>query len=203
MTRRDMTLNPSISPRRATSPRHAARRSRTDEKIADAVLGISHAEGIRAVTIEAVAEYAGVAKTTIYRRYKNYLEMLTGVLDQLPLTSPEEPELTQQGLIDLLRGIQEAFHERMGLAMIGSLLTGDEEFVREWRDRVIAPHTDALQQYFMRGVEAGVLAADLDQDLMHELILGGLIMEDTLHGDVPGDWPERMVTTLWPVLRAD
>ncbi len=197
-----MTLNAPLSPRRAASPRHAARRSRTDEKIADAVLKISRAEGIRAVTIEAVAEYAGVAKTTIYRRYKNYLEMLSGVLNQLPLAPPEEPEITQQGLVDLLRCIQEAFHQRMGLAMIGSLLTGDEEYVREWREKVIAPYTDALQRYFARGVHEGTLAAGLDQDLMRELILGGLIMEGVLQGDVRADWPQRMVSALWPVLQA-
>ena len=196
-----MTVNPPRLPL-PTTPRHAARRSRTDEKIADAVLRISRSEGIRAVTIEAVAERAGVAKTTIYRRYNNYLEMLSGVLGQLTLASPEETDITEQGLIDLLGGIRETFHERMGLAMIGSLLTGDEEFVREWRDKVVSPHTDALQQFFVRGVDAGVLAPGLDQDLIHELILGGLIMEDMLHGDVADDWPQRMVASLWPVLRA-
>ena len=186
-----------------TSPRHAARRSRTDEKIAAAVFDISRSLGIGAVTIEAVAERAGVAKTTIYRRYKNSLEMLSGVLHQLPDTSPEEPELTQQGLIDLLEGIRQTFQERMGLAMISSLLTGEGEFVGRWREKVVAPHTDALERYFLRGVESGVLRPDLDQPLMHELFLGGLFMEEILHGEVPRDWPHRIVSALWPLLRAD
>jgi len=187
----------------ATSLRHAARRSRTDEKIATAVFDISRSLGIGAVTIEAVAERAGVAKTTIYRRYKNSLVMLAGVLHQLPDTSPGEPELTQQGLIDLLEGIRRTFQERMGLAMISSLLTGEEEFVVGWREKVVAPHADALERYFLRGVEAGVLKSDLDQPLMHELFLGGLFMEDILQGEVPPDWPQRIVSALWPVLRAD
>ena len=192
-----MTLNP------PTSPRQAARRSRTDEKIADAVLTISRRQGIGAVTIDAVAEQSGVAKTTIYRRYKNHFEMLSGVLRQLPLTPPEEPELTRQGLVDLLAGIREAFQEGMGLAMISSLLTSGEQVHGEWRERIIAPHTDTLQRYFVRGVEAGLLAPDFDQDLMHELILGGLFMENVLFGEVPEDWPRRIVTALWPVLRSD
>ncbi len=186
-----------------TSARHAARRSLTDEKIASAVLDISRGQGLGAVSIEAVADRSGVAKTSIYRRYKNSLEMLSGVLEALPPTVPEEPELSQPGLVNLLIAMQEAFQERMGLAMIGSLLTSDEQFIREWREKVIVPHTDALQRYFARGVQAGILAPALDQDLMHELIVGGLIMEDIIHGEASGDWAQRIVSTLWPVLRGE
>ena len=192
-----MTENP------PTSTRHAARRSRTDEKIATAVLDISRCQGLGAVTIEAVADLSGVAKTSIYRRYKNCFEMLSGVLQQLPPPDPEEPELSQQGLVNLLIAMKETFQERMGLTMIGSLLTSDEQFIREWRDKVIAPHTDALQRFFVRGVQAGILTPGFDQDLMHELILGGLIMEDIVRGEVSDDWAERTVTTLWPVLRSE
>lgn len=184
------------------SSRHAARRSATDEKITDAVLDIMRREGMRAVTIEAVSERSGVAKTSIYRRYVDRTEMMRGVLDRLTPTPPENPELSAEGLVKLLGCIQRAFEKRIGLRVVGAFISSDDEMIREWRDEVINPHTDALRQFFARGVEAGVLAPDLDQGLMYELTMGGLLMRDALLGDVPENWPDRVVAALWPVLRA-
>ena len=45
-------------------------REQTDRKIMRATLEIMISKGVAAVTIEEVARRSGVAKTTIYRRYK-------------------------------------------------------------------------------------------------------------------------------------
>lgn len=184
-----------------TSPRHAARRSATDEKIVTAVLDLMCSDGLRGVTIEAVSERAGVAKTTIYRRYADRNEMMRGVLTRLAPQAPDEPELSKQGLVDLLTQTREAFSGPVGLRVIGVILVGNDEMIKRWRDTLVDPYSQALRRYLTRGVEAGVLAADLDQSLVYEMIMGGLVMSETLSGHVDENWPQRVVDTLWPVMR--
>ena len=45
-----------------------AQRQDVDDGIADATLALLRTKGPRSVTVEAVAERSGIAKTTIYRR---------------------------------------------------------------------------------------------------------------------------------------
>jgi len=52
----------------------------TDKKITAAALALLREGGPQRVTIEAVSAASGVAKTSIYRRYANSLEMLEGAL---------------------------------------------------------------------------------------------------------------------------
>ena len=56
---------------RKAQSRREQLREQTDHKIMKATLAIVISDGVGAVTIEEVARRSGVAKTTIYRRYKN------------------------------------------------------------------------------------------------------------------------------------
>ena len=51
-------------------------REETDRKITQTMLEIAASRGVGAITIEEVARRSGVAKTTIYRRYRNSEDML-------------------------------------------------------------------------------------------------------------------------------
>ena len=64
----------------------------TDKKITAAALALLREGGPHRVTIEAVSAASGVAKTSIYRRYANSLEMLEGALEDAVATySPQRP----------------------------------------------------------------------------------------------------------------
>ena len=51
-----------------------------DQRITAAALELLRTKGPKAVTVEAVAARADVAKTTIYRRYRDRQQMLTAAL---------------------------------------------------------------------------------------------------------------------------
>ena len=53
------------------------RQADLDQRLESAVLALLHDGGPSIVTVEAVANKAGVAKTSIYRRYANRGELLT------------------------------------------------------------------------------------------------------------------------------
>ena len=72
----------------APEARGAARRARTDERLASTVAGQVREHGYARLTIEKVAAASGVAKTTIYRRWASKAEMVFDLVvhraDQAP-----------------------------------------------------------------------------------------------------------------------
>lgn len=185
----------------ASSPRHAIRRRKTDEKIVNAVLTLMRRSGPTEVTIDAVAAESGVAKTTIYRRYTDRFELISGVAKQLSTRSIDAQDYTRAGLTGLIHDLKEFFEERLGLTAIGTLLVHDDAFCREWRESVVTPHLDTLRQYFVRGVEAGTFADDVDYELIVETVIGGMVACAAIRGAVPDDWVGRVVEMAWRLIR--
>ena len=73
-------------------------REQTDRKIMRATLEIMISKGVAAVTIEEVARRSGVAKTTIYRRYKNADDLLQRIqLEVAGLPDFSDVELSKNG----------------------------------------------------------------------------------------------------------
>jgi AcrR family transcriptional regulator len=64
-----------------------AERRDVDDGIAESTLYLLRTGGPRAVTVEAVTARSGIAKTTIYRRYRHRQDMLVAALSRL--ISPE------------------------------------------------------------------------------------------------------------------
>lgn len=180
----------------------ALQRRRTDDKIVAAVSQLVRSAGLSAVTMEAVSALSGVAKTTLYRRYRDRYELLNGVAEQLAPGPHPAAELTPESLIELLRNLQEVFETHVGFAGIGHLFASDEPFVVAWREKIVNPQVDAVREFFERGVAAGVLIPDRDYQMFGELIIGGMIMCDALRGDVPDDWAEEVVEAIWPAIAA-
>lgn len=86
-------------------------RGRT-ERVRAAVLAATRAEleshGYPALTMERVAEIAGVAKSTVYRRWRDPIGLLAELLDEVTLT---EVPLLDTGSIDVdLRGLALGIH---------------------------------------------------------------------------------------------
>ena len=77
-----------------------AQRQDVDDGIADATLALLRTKGPRSVTVEAVAARSHIAKTTIYRRYRDRRDMLSAALSRV--TTPE-PLAVQADAPDRLR----------------------------------------------------------------------------------------------------
>jgi hypothetical protein len=77
-----------MSPESATARRRGRpRRAETAQAIVDATLALLAENGFQATTVDAIAERAGVAKNTIYRRWDSKEELIADALEQL--TRPE------------------------------------------------------------------------------------------------------------------
>lgn len=181
--------------------RAEVRRQVTDAKINAAVLDIVRSSGPRAVTVEAVAARSGVAKTSIYRRYRDRHDMLRGVARHMsrPPAIGAYPA-SREGLIAWLRDVQTVFEGYGGLQSAGQVFASGDADLQWWRDEVAMPRLRAIKDFFAHGVETGQMSPDVDYDLVIELITGGMIVCDAIRGDVPDSWADDVVHLLWPLI---
>ncbi len=182
--------------------RRSARRSQTDEKINSAVISLIRRGGPAAVTIDAVATECGVAKTTIYRRYDDRAELISGVARQLTAPPEQDHPLTQEGLGALLADVRRNFEELVGLGAIGGLLGSHSRELDDWHERLITPNLARLREFFRRGVAEEVLVRDFDYEQLIEMILGGLFASDALRENVPEEWSTNLIRLVWPTINA-
>ena len=115
-------------------------REQTDRKIMRATLEIMISKGVAAVTIEEVARRSGVAKTTIYRRYKNADDLLQRIqLEVAGLPDFSDLQPSRSGLQAMLERIQNCFDSEIGLKAVGVVLSSDNDSLKTIADQVITP----------------------------------------------------------------
>jgi len=170
-----------------TAAQRRAERSR--QVILDATRELL-AEGgsVRSLTVEAVAARSGVAKTTIYRRWRDKWQLALDavMIDMLPrFADPVDVGDTREELITFLDSVVEAFAlGPVGPAMQGlvSEVATDPELSRIYREQVVEPRRHQLAPVIERGVARGDLRPGIDVRLMHELLLGPVFYRLLLSG---------------------
>ncbi|MDR2973947.1 MAG: TetR/AcrR family transcriptional regulator [Propionibacteriaceae bacterium] len=178
----------------------ASQRRKTDQRITDAVLEVVRSGGPDAVTMEAVSAASGVAKTTLYRRYHDRYDLLHSVAAQLAAVECPTTGLAPSDLTALLTSLQGTFVATVGYASSGRLLSRSEDLLDTWRKLVVQPRIDAVADFFTAGVSHGALRPDVDYAALVECLVGGIVMCATMRGNVPDDWADHVVGTIWPVV---
>ena len=117
-----------------------------DQAILAAALRLLSERGPARVTVEAVAESSGVAKTTIYRRYRNRRDLLAAALRAVADVPEPDPSLPAvRRLVLLLDQFQWGMEEVIGLRVVATLLLAeDAEFAEAFRGCVLNPRLDLL-----------------------------------------------------------
>jgi AcrR family transcriptional regulator len=172
----------------------------TDAAILATTLRLLKDVGYRHLSVEAVAAEAGVAKTTIYRRYRNKADLATVALaTQVPVDRfPRPSDDPRRDLVKFLHEFEKA-HEEVGLDVIGSLLVerDDSEFVELHRERIIRPRKQHSLQLLRRAQELGMIRPDADLDLVMEMLIGSFIARQLNGRKRPPRWAETAVATVW------
>ena len=155
------------------------RLERSRQAILDATRELLAEEGgVRALTVEAVAARSGVAKTTIYRRWRDKWELALDavMIDMLPrFDDPVDVGDTRQELITFIDPIVKFLASRpYGPAMqaLVSVIASEPELARAYRERVVEPRRVQLAPVIERGIARGDLRPDTDVQLLHEFLLG-------------------------------
>jgi len=181
-------------PRRRTGGRSA----RVREAIAGATVELLLEQGRAGVTIPAVAARAGVAASSVYRRFGDLDKLLVDVLlDQAEAALPIPDTGSFRGdAVALLEGVRELLASPLGRIFA--------EVVMAWQGPDDGPKRSAYWTQRLslaaviveRGMERGELAAGSDPRLVLELMLGPLHARAlTAPEELGAALPEQIVAT--------
>ena len=196
----------------AASPRRGRPRSRAANRaILTATLELLVERGFEGLTIEDVAARAGVAKTTLYRRWPSKSALVVAALAErqaevAPLVDSGD---ARRDFLAIVRAMQDprarVFAERIGLRLMTAAEADPALFaaLREHLMRTrIGPATEMVRQAQARGE----LRADVDPWLMLELLAGAVWFHLEVTSRLrptPPDYPERLIELLWRGVGAD
>ncbi|MER6349219.1 TetR/AcrR family transcriptional regulator [Streptomyces sp. NPDC001595] len=148
-----------------------------DRAILDSTLGLlADGHSFAELSMDQVAQRAGVARATVYRRWRNKEELVLTALGSLDLPVPPLAGLgLREQLVTLVdqlrhRGQDTALHR-----LIGSLLgeaVRRPHLVARFEETVVAARREAMVQVLRDAVARGELRPGLDPDDAVELLVG-------------------------------
>lgn len=159
-----------------TDPRVA--RSRT--KLLEAATEILVNSGARAVTVDAVVERSGVAKSTLYRHWPSRTELLTDVL-RTNVPDIETPALDggfEPALRSLMAGVEATLSDPRWACIMPAMFSLKQqipevgELTASDQDEKIAAVRDVVDL----GVAEGILPAGLDPEMVGFQLFGPLVL---------------------------
>src|SRR6266571_5013614 len=172
---------------RSTRDPEAGRRARTEKAILDATRELLAEGGVRELTVERVAARSGVAKTTIYRRWRSKDELALAVLIDMVEKVVATPDLgdTRAELISFV----DAAVKILGSTLMGRVMQGlisdlaaNPELARAFQEQVVAMRVAEVRRLIERGIERRDLRPDADVELAHELLFGPVYYRLLLSG---------------------
>jgi AcrR family transcriptional regulator len=162
-----------------TAARPDPRVERSRQAILEATLQLLARDGdVGSLTVEAVAARSGVAKTTIYRRWRDKWELALDavMIDMLPrLDEPVDVGDTRKELLTVINSVVKTLatppYGQAMQALVSQIAT-DADLARVYREQVVEPRQAELTPVVKRGIARGDLRPDTDVRLIHELLVG-------------------------------
>lgn len=165
----------------APTPRPARGRPRSQKArraVLDAARALVEKGGYHAATIEAIAERAGVAKTTIYRSWPNRAALIVDLLMEMaqnavPMPSGPDP---LEAVRTEMRGIARASDHLMGhlLTALVAEAQRDPEIRTALLSGLFHPRSNATAKMVRKAQEAGVVRKDISALVAVDLLVGPL-----------------------------
>ena len=157
--------------------RRPSRRARSDQAILAATRELLEEHGVRGLTIEGVAERSGVAKTTIYRRYRDRDELALAVLieDTESFRTPRDLGDTRKELLAFVKEATAIILRGSVIQGIASEIATNPDLGRIYRERIIDVRLAEVGEIVHRGIERGDLRPETDVRVAHELLIGPLM----------------------------
>lgn len=174
-----------------------------ERRILAAAQKLMATQGFSRMSIEAVAAESGVAKTTIYRRFSDKVDLaMAAIAELLPLAVPSPKG--DSAYDDLLAQLE--FNRRsIDMALPGALLAEEPhnpQLLETFREQVLQPRIQILRQILAAGIERGEIRSDVDFEAACDLILGTFLFHYLAKGRPEKDWSRRVVDAVWPALSA-
>jgi AcrR family transcriptional regulator len=195
--------DPDLSRSEPSAPARGPGRPR-DERVSSAItvaaLRQLHELGYGRVSMESVAGEAGVARATIYRRYRDKADLITAAIaDNSHSHLVDRPSDDPRGdLVAYLEEFDQRFAEGC-LEVVGTLIgmRQDPWALDLHRQRVVGPRMGYVRTLLVRAQELGQLRGDADLDLALQMLVGSVFARRVAGETTVAGWAERAVDAIW------
>jgi AcrR family transcriptional regulator len=154
--------------------------------------------GYARMSLESVAAAAGTTVPSLRRRYRDKAELAAAVIGSLRV---EEPPAGAPSPRAFALAILENFHRNLratpALAILGSLLVEEErhpELLHIFKTRLVEPRRALLRQ----ALAVGDLPDSVDLDALTSMLIGSFYGRYVTIAGIPDDWPDRVLSAIWP-----
>jgi AcrR family transcriptional regulator len=169
------------APRTAGRPRDA----QVDADILDAALDLIIELGYNGTSMEAIAARAGVAKTTVYRRWPAKDDLVVDALARIKGDIVEPPPGTvRTQLLFLMNQLRGNWSDRRQVRLMQRLTADGVERPERYREisaRVMLPRRNVIRDCLQRGVDAGDLDPAADLNWAVDLLVAPVIAAGLTH----------------------
>ncbi|MGC0414732.1 TetR/AcrR family transcriptional regulator [Embleya sp. AB8] len=204
------TTHTPVDPGAADKPRRGRPRSEEAERaILDATLRLlGRYRSIAAISVEAVAQEAGVGKATIYRRWPGKEALIVAAVEDaeaLPAVLPGHS--LREDLIVVLEHLRLQALDKRGdglMGMVAGEMRSHPELHRRYHEVVVEKRRALLRDLLQRGVDSGELLADLPIDVLMDLVTGPILVRKLVreNASLDPELPVQIVDALLGGIRA-
>lgn len=172
------------------APPTNARVQRSRSRIIEASVDLIVEEGANALTVDAIAERSGVAKSTLYRHWRSIDALILDVFRAAvpPAIEPDPSASFEQALRRQVAAVAESLADPRYIRLLPDLLALRTHYpeLGELADRDRAHKEATLAGILALGAEEGLIPPDLDVRTVATVLLGPM-MSCALFGE-----PERI-----------
>lgn len=190
-------------------PRGRPRSAVAERAILDATMHLVAEQGsLAGLSIEAVAQEAGVGKATIYRRWPNKEALVIAALEAAEQPLPELPgDNVRDDLVLLLDAMRvnliDARAEGLLSAVLGQVKQ-HPELGRRYHEVVIEKRREAMRDVLRRGIASGELREDVSIELMKDLLAAPMLTRKLMQElNLPPELPALIVDTVLAGIATD
>jgi AcrR family transcriptional regulator len=176
-------------PRRSGAAKRGPGRPRDeslDAVILDAAVDELTERGYLGLSMEAVAARAGVAKTTLYRRWPTVQDLAIDALRTLqgPVPDRDDALPTRERLFGLLDSMRRSWADERYAAVMRRVAadgTSQPELYLESRERLVGPYVEAMISELRRARDEGVIRSDADLPAVRTLLCAPIMADALTH----------------------
>jgi AcrR family transcriptional regulator len=149
------------------------------DAILDATMEILVETGYHALTLQKIAERAGVGRQTLYRWWGSKADIVLEAFSRRTAQDIPPPDTGRAGsdLVQLMVESGEVLKNISGPIVLGLLAEAalDEEFAAKFWKHFQSQRRAVLKNILARGIGRGELPSDLDLEFWADLFFGGLL----------------------------
>jgi AcrR family transcriptional regulator len=177
-----------------------------DQAILRAALELFIEHGVAGASIERIAKRAGVAKTSVYRRWSSREALLAQAIEAarnaigytVDLVDRTAPQDFVKLLVEACEVVGKPEIRTLMTRLIGSI-PDYPKLIEVYRETYFLPRRQAFDRALERVQAAGLLAKDIDLEVLAEMIIGAVMYRLLMSspGDNPlGELRDHMISLL-------